>query len=150
MRRVKLRNSKGMYRKQHSVYRSYVRDVETGGNPFRTGAWTSLYQSVMFSSIFRCNWLSSRLVSFLKRFFSRMYRWTRVDTSLFAVRRRENICWYASDIRRCKICTYTACLCVINEGTACFLCTLLVTRNNPTVCWTNVLPALYLYEYVHV
>jgi len=44
-----------MYRKQQSVHHSYVRDVETGGNPSRTGVWTSLYQSLMFSSTFSCN-----------------------------------------------------------------------------------------------
>jgi hypothetical protein len=128
-----------------------VRDVETGVNPSRTGAWTSsLYQSLMFSSIFRCNWLSPRIVSYSKRLFSRMYRRTRVDTRRFGVRRPEYCCRYFSDIGRCKICTQTACLWNRNEKTACLLWTLLVTRNNRSVCWLNVLPALCLYEYVHV
>ena len=150
MRRFNMRNSASMYRKQHSVYSSYVRDVETGGNPSRTGAWKSPYQSLMFSSTFRCNWLLSRLVSILNKLFSRKYRWTWVDTSRFGVRRREHRCWYSSDIRSYKICAHTVCLWIVNEGTVCFRWTLLATQNNPTVCWLNVLPALCLYENVHV
>ena len=91
-----------------------MRDVETSGNPPRTGVWTSLYQYLMFSSIFLCNWLSLHLVTSWKGLFSRMFRWIRVDTLWFGVSRREHRCCYSSDVRRCKICTQTACLCILN------------------------------------